>query len=36
MTDAPTHAPAVARPSTADETKLDAKTEELLKQLEAL
>lgn len=36
MADAPTSAPAVARPSAADETKLDAKTEDMLKQLEGL
>lgn len=36
MTDAPTHAPAVAKPAAASETKLDAKTEEMLRQLDAL
>ena len=36
MLDAPTNAPAVAKPSAAEETKLDAKTEQLLAQLNAL
>lgn len=36
MVDAPTNAPAVAKPSAAEDTKLDAKTEELLAQLGAL
>ena len=36
MMDAPTGAPAVARPAAAGEAKLDAKTEEMLAQLGAL
>lgn len=36
MQDAPTGAPAVVRPTAESETKLDAKTEEMLRQLEAL
>ena len=36
MMDAPTGAPAVAKPAAASETKLDAKTEEMLAQLGAL
>lgn len=36
MVDAPTNAPAVAKPSAAEDAKLDAKTEELLAQLGAL
>lgn len=36
MMDAPTGTPAVARPSAAEETKLDAKTEQMLAQLNAL
>lgn len=36
MLEAPTHAPAVAKPASAEDTKLDAKTEEMLRQLDAL
>lgn len=36
MVDAPTNAPAVAKPSAEENPKLDAKTEELLAQLGAL